>query len=134
MLPLIALLALFPLAYAQSSGVITIKNAGSSCIVIAQVANLNSPPVLTSLHPLCPDSGTAALDWPLTSDGDGAASGLAIYGDVNGGSPGCVMAMSQMQAMYLLGRNVEWRGGNQLWDNTASGYISDPSTFQPVSW
>lgn len=99
MFHLIALLAISPLAYAQSSGVITIRNAGSSCILIAQVANLNSPATLTSLHPICPESGTQALDWPLTSGGDGAASGLAIYGDMNGGTPGCVMSMSQMQAM-----------------------------------
>lgn len=40
-----------------------------------------------------------------------------------------------MQAMYLLGRDLEWRMDvNQMYDNTQGGFIVDPTSFEPVTW
>jgi hypothetical protein len=100
-------------------------------IIIAQIANLGNPFVLTELLPVCPaTAGTLAsispmsFEWPLASAGDGAASSIAFYGKVNstggGSAADCVIPLStlvsftllirdQQQAMYLLGRSLEWR-------------------------
>ena len=43
------------------------------------------------------------------------------------------MALSQMQAMYLLGRSLEWRSGG-LWDNTESGFVLDPDSYAQLTW
>ncbi|ORY34681.1 hypothetical protein BCR39DRAFT_556195 [Naematelia encephala] len=143
-------------ALAQSSGTITISatppsdnTPNSGCIVLAQVASLNGPTTLTASKPICPNTATipspdggVVLDWPLTSGGDGSASSIAIYGQItsdSGSSPataqaGCVMTLSQMQAMYLLGRTLEWAKTepNELYDDTAGGVLLDPTTYQPI--
>jgi len=58
---------------------------------------------------------------------------MAIYANFDGGSPGCVMALSQMQAMYLLGRQLEWRSDG-LWDNSEQGLVRDPDSFNVITW
>ena len=132
MLPFLALSALvLPLAAAQSSGTLTLGTS-SGCIVLSQVATLSTPFSLTQSKPICGDS-PISVDWPLTSNGNGAASSMAIYANFDGGSPGCVMALSQMQAMYLLGRQLEWRSDG-LWDNSAQGLVRDPDSFNVITW
>ena len=71
----------------------------------------------------------------MSSGGDGSSSSMAIYGQSAGTSAGCVMSLSQMQAMYLLGRALKWDNQqNELWDETAAGYVSDPKSFAVVTW
>lgn len=84
------------------------------------------------MTPICPGS-SSSVNWPLTNNGNGAGSSMAFYGNIKNGKPSCVMSLSQMQAMYLLGRDLEWRG-SELWDNTQGGPVSDPSSFQPLGW
>ena len=43
------------------------------------------------------------------------------------------MALSQMQAMYLLGRQLEWRSDG-LWDNSEQGLVRDPDSFNVITW
>lgn len=130
-----ALLAILPVvaqfALAQSSGTLTLSST-SGCIVLSQVASLSTPYSLTQSLPICPGS-PATVTWPLSSGGNGAASNMAIYANINNGSPGCVMALSQMQAMYLLGRSLEWRADG-LWDNGEQGLIRDPTSFSVITW
>jgi hypothetical protein len=138
-----SLTSFVPLATAQSSGSFTIDSTsttnGTGCIFIAQVASLGSPLVLTALQPICP-SDTVTVSWPLTSSGDGASSSLAVYAELTsaeqgGVTAGCVTDLSQMQAMYLLGRSLEWRNDKeQVYDNTAGGYLLDSTSYQPILW
>lgn len=143
-----AALSLLPFAHPQSSGTITLavtppssSNLNEGCIILAQVASLSSPSVLTRLTPICPStagdtaSSPQSIAWPLSSAGDGAASSMAIYAGMKGGAPGCVTSLSQMQAMYLLGRDLEWRDDkSELYDNTSDGFLLDPVTFQQIPW
>lgn len=149
------LLALLPLSFAQSSGTIHLnasapasQSKSAGCIILAQIASLSSPNILTSMVPICPPStgeyatkpaNGLAIDWPLTTGGDGAASSLAIYGKITGGvsgaTAGCVMGLSQMQAQYLLGRTLEWNNDlNELWDHTQNGFLRDPTSFDVITW
>ena len=123
------------LVNAQSSGTMTVTATGSGCVILAQIATLSTPFVLTQAVPICPGTSNT-VNWPLSSGGDGASSSLAIYASITGGtSPGCVTHLTQMQAMYLLGRSLEWReADNQLFDNTAGGFIVDPTSYQPIVW
>jgi len=43
------------------------------------------------------------------------------------------MALSQMQAMYLLGRGLEWQSGG-LWDSGENGLVRDPENFNVIIW
>lgn len=88
--------------------------------------------------PICPDSGDTAIAWPLTTSGDGASSSIAIYAHTaatdGGVSVGCVMGLSQMQAMYLLGRDLRWGdSAGTLYDNTAGGNLLDPTTYATIT-
>jgi len=58
---------------------------------------------------------------------------MAIYANFNGDSPGCVMPLSQMQAMYLLGRGLEWRNDG-IFDAAEDGLIRDPENFNVITW
>jgi hypothetical protein len=121
-------------AVAQSTGTISLSVTGSGCIILGQVASLGNPLVITKSVPICGGS-KESIGWPLTDAGDGAASSLAIYSQISGKTPGCVLSLSQMQAMYLLGRDLEWRMDvNQMYDNTQGGFIVDPTSFEPVTW
>jgi hypothetical protein len=149
LLPLLPLLSFLTPISAQSSGTFTIDasnpSSGSGCIIIAQVASLSTPNVLTALIPICPStageyaSGDLTVSWPLTTSGDGASSSLAIYGELTsttgGVKAGCVTSLSQMQAMYLLGRSLEWRNDvEEVYDNTAGGFLLDPTTYNEIPW
>ncbi|KAK1928023.1 hypothetical protein DB88DRAFT_480097 [Papiliotrema laurentii] len=126
------LLSLTPFgAFAQSSGTFTLSTS-SGCIVLSQVATLTSPYSITQSRPICPGGG-ATINWPLTSGGNGAASSLAIYAGFQGSAPGCMMPLSQMQAMYILGRMLEWRADG-IWDSTANGLLRDPTSFEVLTW
>ena len=149
------LFPLLPLILAQSSGTISLNvselsshSATAGCIVLAQVASLSTPLVLTEMVPVCPstagvyasepDTGMS-ITWPLTTGGDGAASSMAIYAQVTGSggsvTAGCVTDLSQMQAMYLLGRDLDWNNDeSQLWDFTSNGWLRDPSSFNVITW
>jgi len=149
------LTTLLPLIRAQSSGTIYINasdpashSPSAGCIVLAQVASLSTPSVITRMIPVCPaTAGTYAsepatgmsLPWPVTNGGDGASSSMAVYAQVtpNGGvaTAGCVMGLSQMQSMYLLGRTLDWNNGqSQMWDYNAQGWLRDPTTFNVITW
>ncbi|OCF42649.1 hypothetical protein I317_03508 [Kwoniella heveanensis CBS 569] len=80
------------------------------------------------MAPVCPDSGGTSILWPLSEGGDGASSSIGIYAQFNGGSPGCVISMSQMQAMFILGRNLTWQTDGTLYDETAGETLVDPVT------
>ena len=141
------------LVTAQSSGTFTLNvtspsSSSNGCIILAQVASLSKPSVLTAMTPICPSStGDMAsqpttgmtIDWPLSASGDGASSALAIYAQVTGtgdsATAGCVMSLTQMQAMYLLGRKLNWDDSvGEVWDYTAGGYLVDPETYQTIQW
>jgi hypothetical protein len=154
---------------AQSSGQWTINitdantlssdpsSGTSSCILLAQLPTLSSPDTITALKPICgpaspfPTFGnpsesatltlTTGVNWPLSNDGDGDFSSLAIYAQIDErGVPGCVMYLRQMQVVYILGRDLEWRvgegsaRGGRLYDRTAGDYITDPETVGPMEW
>ena len=77
--------------------------------------------------------------WPLTTSGDGAASSMALYAQIaadgDTATAGCVMSLSQMQAMYLLGRDLNWNNAlNEVWDYAASGWLRDPTNFNVIIW
>ncbi|KAE8541702.1 hypothetical protein D1P53_001873 [Cryptococcus gattii VGV] len=133
---LTSLLFVAPLALAQSSGIIKFSST-SVCIIVAQIASLSSPSVVSAMVPICPDSDDTAIAWPLTTNGDGASSSIAIYAHTTatdgGVSVGCVMGLSQMQAMYLLGRDLTWNdSAGTLYDNTAGGNLLDPTTYATI--
>ncbi|WVO14331.1 hypothetical protein L204_101963 [Cryptococcus depauperatus] len=134
---LLFLLVSASLAFAQSSGTIKVSSP-SSCIIIAQIASLSSPNAISAMVPICADSGDVSVNWPISSAGDGSSSSIAVYAKTSategGVSIGCVLSMSQMQAMYLLGRDLKWDDSTgTLYDNTAGGKVSDPTTYQPVT-
>jgi hypothetical protein len=130
---------------AQSPGTFTMNVTthstgapGSGCIILAQIATLSAPNTITAMKPICPPTapnpstqGGEVIPWPLSADGDGAASDLAIYGNLPGGDgdtwkPGCVMMVNQRQVSYLLGRNLEWISDTgQVLDMTGGGYLLD---------
>ncbi|WVF68235.1 hypothetical protein IAT40_003000 [Kwoniella sp. CBS 6097] len=116
----------------QSTGTI-ILSSPQSCIILAQVATLQSPRTITAMVPVCPEAGASSIPWPLSEGGDGASSSIGIYGQLNGGSPGCVINMSQMQAMFILGRNLTWEGNGTLYDETAGVTLVDPVTSETSS-
>jgi hypothetical protein len=58
---------------------------------------------------------------------------MAVYANFDGNSPGCVMGLSQMQAMYLLGRDLEWRSDG-IYDSGESGLVRDPTNFNVITW
>ncbi len=141
------------LVFAQSSGQWTItatdtSSATTGCIILAQVHELSIPDILTSMIPICPSSaGTFAsspatgetISWPFSPNGDGAASSLAVYaqltGNGNTATAGCVMSLSEMQVMYILGRSLKWDNTlDEMYDNTAGGYLVDPTSFLPITW
>ena len=138
----VSFIVLLPFTASQSSGAITISVSGtdpSSCIIIGQAATLGNPVILTEMTSICPSDGSKSISWPLTSSGDGSSSGMAIYGQLttsgNTAQAGCVYVLDQMQAMYLLGRNLQWRNNvSEAYDNTAGGVLVDPTTFQPLTW
>lgn len=135
---LTSLLFVTPLALAQSSGIIKFSST-SACIIVAQIASLSSPSTISAMMPICPDSDDTAIAWPLTTNGDGASSSIAIYAHTTatdgGVSVGCVMGLSQMQAMYLLGRDLTWNdSAGTLYDNTAGGNLLDPTTYATITW
>lgn len=79
------------------------------------------------------------VQWPLSTDGDGAGSSLAIYADLPVGDgtthPGCVMVLTQMQVAYLLGRELQWNTNlGQVWDFTGGGFLLDPAEFNTMTW
>lgn len=82
----------------------------------------------------------AGVDWPLTDKEDGDASSLAIYGQISEktGQPECVMYLSQMQVVYILGRSLEWRsragGGARIWDDIDHGFLVEPGTTRILEW
>ena len=43
------------------------------------------------------------------------------------------MGLSQMQAMYLLGKNLEWRADG-IYDGAEDGLIRDPVNFNVINW
>ncbi|AGV14536.1 cell wall surface anchor protein, variant [Cryptococcus neoformans var. grubii H99] len=134
---LAALLFIIPLALAQSSGTINLSST-QACVIVAQIASLSSPKAISAMIPICPDSGDTAIAWPLTTSGDGASSSIAIYAHTaatdGGVSVGCVMGLSQMQAMYLLGRDLRWGdSAGTLYDNTAGGNLLDPTTYATIT-
>jgi hypothetical protein len=99
------------------------------------------------MKPICPltaPNPSAAddqqVEWPLSSDGDGAESSLAIFGDLPGGDgdtsrPGCIMKLSQMQVAYLLGRDLQWDSSvGEVWDFTGVGTLLDPLSFAIMKW
>jgi len=151
-LPNFAILAAFlPLILAQSSGTIYLnvsdpasRSPTAGCIILAQVASLSTPSILTQMVPICPSTaGTYAsepdtgmsITWPLTTGGDGAASSMAIYAQMTGGTAKCVMSLSQMQAQYLLGRDLDWNNGqSRMWDYSNKGWLRDPTTFNVIGW
>ena len=123
---------------AQSSGTITVSSPGS-CIIIGQAATLGTPFVLTEMVSVCPQDGTKTIDWPLTTSGDGSSSDMVFYAQLStSGStttPGCVLTLTQMQAMYCLGRSLQWKSDvNEVYDNTAGGILVDPTSYQPIVW
>lgn len=85
-----------------------------------------------------PETGMS-ISWPLSNAGIGAASSMAVYAQVaesNGkATSGCVVNLSQMQAMYLLGRDLNWNNDhNKVWDYTAGGWLRDPQGFNELTW
>jgi hypothetical protein len=121
--------------------------AGAGCIILAQLATLSAPNTITAMKPVCPPTapnpspeGGQVVDWPLSEDGDGAVSDLAVYGDLPGGDgdtskPGCVMMFTQRQVAYLWGRDLLWNSTmGAMWDNTDEGYLLDPHSFARMTW
>ena len=151
---LLPLLSLLPsLALAQSGGTwhmnVTSPNptgAGSGCVILAQIATLTAPNTITAMKPVCPKSapnpappGGETVSWPLSTDGDGAGSSLAIYADLPVGDgtthPKCVMVLSQMQVAYLLGRELQWNTNlGQVWDFTDGGFLLEPVEYHTMTW
>jgi len=141
-------------ALAQSPGTWTMNVTthstgapGSGCIILAQIATLSAPHTITAMKPICPPTapnptqqGGEVVPWPMSADGDGASSDMAIYGNLPGGDgetwkPGCVMMVTQRQVTYLLGRSLEWVSDiGQVNDLTGKGYLLDPVTFFRMSW
>jgi hypothetical protein len=120
---------------------------GSGCIILAQIATLSSPNTITAMKPICPPTapnpsqqGGEAVPWPLSADGDGPESWMAIYGNLPGGDgqtwkPGCVMMVSQQQVAYLLGRTLEWDADTgRVKDLTDMGWLLDPVTYAQMTW
>lgn len=154
LLGVLPLLCLLSVVRAQFSGTwhlnVTTRNSGvpgSGCIVLAQIATLSAPNTITAMKPICPPTapnpsadGGEAVIWPLSADGDGDVSSLAVYGDLPGGEddpmrPGCVMFLEQMQVAYILGRDLQWdstRG--QMMDLTGKGALLDPKSFATMIW
>lgn len=120
--------------------------SGSGCIILAQIASVGSPDTLTAFKPVCPKSaphppppGGETIQWPLTTEGDGVWSGLAIYADLPVGDgtthPGCVMVLSQMQVAYLFRRELQWNSNlGYVYDFTADGFLRDPTGADTLSW
>ncbi len=153
---LVSLATFSPLILAQSSGTIYLNASNPSsgsptagCVILGQLAVLSTPHILTAMVPICPSTaGDLAsepltgmpITWPLTTGGDGAASAMAIYAGITESDDGkstarCVMNLSQMQAMYLLGRDLDWNNDqNQLWDYTANGWLRDTSKYNVITW
>ena len=139
LLPLLALSSGLSPTWAQSSGTITLTATGSGCVIVAQAATLGTPFVLTKMMAICPKDGKRTINWPFTTAGDGSSSGMLFYSQLStsgsSSTPGCVLSLSQMQAMYCLGRDLEFRGDAQdIYDNTAGGFLMDPTSFQPIVW
>lgn len=151
---LFTVLCLLPtIALAQSGGTFKMNvtvpadtNGGSGCVVLAQIATLTAPDTITAMKPVCPRSapnppprGGETVQWPLSTDGDGAGSSLAIYGQIPVGDgrthPRCVMVLSQMQVAYLLGRELQFNNNlDQIWDFTGSGFLLDPESWSTMAW
>ncbi|WWC73669.1 uncharacterized protein I206_107641 [Kwoniella pini CBS 10737] len=129
---LIHLLLAAELVFSQSSGTINISSP-QACIVIAQIAALQSPNSITSMLPICPESGSEAISWPMSSEGDGAASSVGVYAGIIHGKPNCVMSLSQMTAMYMLGRSLSWDEGGTLYDENGWEQVTDQSTQQALT-
>lgn len=114
---------------------------GSGCIILAQIAIISSPNTITAMKPICPSTapnpsseGNEVVPWPISADGDGAASDIAIYGNLPGGDgdtwkPGCVMTVTQQQVSYLLGRDLQWVSDlGKIYDWVGKGYLLDTET------
>ncbi|ODN98070.1 hypothetical protein I350_07712 [Cryptococcus amylolentus CBS 6273] len=143
---LLALLPLLlPISFAQQPGNFSLKlsTSSSSCIILSQltIPSADSPVTLQASIPICSNSSPPADDgsgkrnvtWPLTEEGSGAASSLAIYGNIDQGDgdlveAGCVMELSIDQVQYLLGRDLSWNPQDQLWDNGEDGYVMNGTT------
>lgn len=121
--------------------------AGAGCIILAQLSTLSAPNTITAMKPICPPTapnpspeGGQAVNWPLSEDGDGDASDLAVYGDLPGGDgdttkPGCVMMITQRQVAYLWGRDLQWNSSmGAMFDNTDGGYLVDPVSYARMTW
>ncbi|KAL7425186.1 hypothetical protein Q5752_000874 [Cryptotrichosporon argae] len=121
----------------MSSGTWTMSNAGSGCLILSQLANVTETGTITAMVPVCASAGAVTVSWPFSTDGDGDASSLLIYGDVaedsTGASAGCVVALSEMQVMYILGRTLTWETDGTIYDSTAGGYLSDSSTYATIT-
>lgn len=149
----LALVSLLPsLTLAQSGGTwhmnVTAPSsgAGPGCIILAQIASLTSTNTITAMKPICPKSspnppplGGETVTWPISTDGDGAASSLAIYADIPLGDgtvkPGCAMILSQKQVAYILGRDLLWNSNlGQVWDFTGDGFLLEPVDYATMTW
>ena len=112
--------------------------ASSGCVILAEIDDTASPQSITAMIPIC-TGATSTVNWPFSSGGLGVKSNMAIYAGLTasggGSAPGCYMSLENMQVEYLLSRDLKWDTSvNELWDNTAGGYLLDSTTYAVMGW
>ena len=138
LLPLLPfLVALGVKADGDGSGSWTMT-ASSGCVILAEIDDTASPQSITAMIPIC-TGATSTVNWPFSSGGLGVKSNMAIYAGLTasggGSAPGCYMSLENMQVEYLLSRDLKWDTSvNELWDNTAGGYLLDSTTYAVMGW
>lgn len=158
LLPQFALLTLVmaqyqsPGSWVMNASIPSTNINSSGCVILAQLTLTSFIPILQAMAPVCPASNgqvspSVTVHWPIAknpNDGEGTSSSLAIYGNVlsQGGQSGpydseasCVMEIKTQQVQYLLGRSSTWDNTLQeLYDDTAQGYVMNGTTGPALAW
>ena len=130
----------------------TASPATAGCLVLAQLTLSITPPIIQAMMPICPNAIDATtpgtiITWPIADNagvGQGVASSMAIYADVQSNSDrkglydaraGCVMSVSTNQVQYLLGRSLTWNNDlEELWDVVGHGPVMDGLKGGALTW
>ena len=141
-----------PGTWTMNATIPTANHANSGCLVLAQLTLSTNPPIIQAMMPICPNAVDAShpgtiVTWPIAEnagEGQGVASSMAIYADVQSDSDrtglydaraGCVMSVSTNQVQYLLGRSLTWENDlEELWDGASRGFVLDGLSGGALTW